>query len=115
RRFTRGESLSFVHWAADLPALHSFPTRRSSDLQRRIEANGIRHFERAHRHAALAADVFDNRRRDTFHQHFDAFSGIGAEAARSRSEEHTSELQSRENLVCRLLLEKNKKRPDTPA
>src|SRR5690606_41944400 len=27
----------------------------------------------------------------------------------SRSEEHTSELQSRENLVCRLLLEKKKK------
>src|SRR5690606_41223513 len=27
---------------------------------------------------------------------------------RLRSEEHTSELQSRENLVCRLLLEKNK-------
>src|SRR5690606_40317671 len=26
----------------------------------------------------------------------------------ARSEEHTSELQSRENLVCRLLLEKNK-------
>src|SRR5690606_40604154 len=26
--------------------------------------------------------------------------------ARTRSEEHTSELQSRENLVCRLLLEK---------
>src|SRR5579883_2568259 len=26
---------------------------------------------------------------------------------RKRSEEHTSELQSRENLVCRLLLEKN--------
>src|SRR5690606_41392101 len=26
--------------------------------------------------------------------------------ARARSEEHTSELQSRENLVCRLLLEK---------
>src|SRR5690606_41449923 len=30
-------------------------------------------------------------------------------AARIRSEEHTSELQSRENLVCRLLLEKKKK------
>src|SRR5436309_4376182 len=29
---------------------------------------------------------------------------------RSRSEEHTSELQSRENLVCRLLLEKKKKK-----
>src|SRR5690606_41656744 len=28
----------------------------------------------------------------------------------SRSEEHTSELQSRENLVCRLLLEKKKNR-----
>src|SRR5436309_6213821 len=29
---------------------------------------------------------------------------------RSRSEEHTSELQSRENLVCRLLLEKKKEK-----
>src|SRR2546430_4014551 len=28
-----------------------------------------------------------------------------------RSEEHTSELQSQSNLVCRLLLEKNKIRP----
>src|SRR5690606_41498714 len=28
----------------------------------------------------------------------------------ARSEEHTSELQSRENLVCRLLLEKKKER-----
>src|SRR5690606_40669216 len=33
--------------------------------------------------------------------------------AAGRSEEHTSELQSRENLVCRLLLEK-KKRTATP-
>src|SRR3712207_3732860 len=32
------------------------------------------------------------------------------EAARARSEEHTSELQSRQYLVCRLLLEKKKKR-----
>src|SRR2546427_3180707 len=32
-----------------------------------------------------------------------------------RSEEHTSELQSQSNLVCRLLLEKKKKkRPETP-
>src|SRR5207302_10701558 len=31
-----------------------------------------------------------------------------ASAAPHRSEEHTSELQSRENLVCRLLLEKKK-------
>src|SRR2546430_8217888 len=32
-----------------------------------------------------------------------------AAASRSRSEEHTSELQSQSNLVCRLLLEKKKK------
>src|SRR5207302_7610387 len=32
-----------------------------------------------------------------------------------RSEEHTSELQSRENLVCRLLLEKKKKKQQTVA
>src|SRR6266511_5434885 len=31
-----------------------------------------------------------------------------------RSEEHTSELQSRENLVCRLLLEKKKKKINRP-
>src|SRR5436309_7338470 len=31
-------------------------------------------------------------------------------AISARSEEHTSELQSRENLVCRLLLEKKKKK-----
>src|SRR5207302_10202189 len=31
----------------------------------------------------------------------------------ARSEEHTSELQSRENLVCRLLLEKKKKKNNT--
>src|SRR2546427_8299010 len=33
----------------------------------------------------------------------------GRTPARSRSEEHTSELQSQSNLVCRLLLEKKKK------
>src|SRR5690349_23006468 len=32
-----------------------------------------------------------------------------------RSEEHTSELQSRRDLVCRLLLEKKKKRKSTRA
>src|SRR5437588_9334855 len=34
---------------------------------------------------------------------------------RGRSEEHTSELQSHSDLVCRLLLEKKKQRPWTPA
>src|SRR2546422_4040424 len=33
--------------------------------------------------------------------------------AGQRSEEHTSELQSRLHLVCRLLLEKKKKKPST--
>src|SRR5256884_4876097 len=33
----------------------------------------------------------------------------GLESTQMRSEEHTSELQSRLHLVCRLLLEKNKK------
>src|SRR5690606_39811823 len=36
--------------------------------------------------------------------------GTGFSHAHDRSEEHTSELQSRENLVCRLLLEKKKTR-----
>src|SRR5207249_11564146 len=35
--------------------------------------------------------------------------------SRSRSEEHTSELQSRFDLVCRLLLEKKKKKKDRRA
>src|SRR5690606_41242924 len=35
--------------------------------------------------------------------------GQGNRRGNPRSEEHTSELQSRENLVCRLLLEKKKK------
>src|SRR5256886_10984882 len=35
-------------------------------------------------------------------------------AARRRSEEHTSELQSQSNLVCRLLLEKKKHNYDAP-
>src|SRR2546422_7997162 len=35
----------------------------------------------------------------------------GLEFSRVRSEEHTSELQSRLHLVCRLLLEKKKKKP----
>src|SRR5690606_41408676 len=40
---------------------------------------------------------------------FEAEAGAGRTCRWYRSEEHTSELQSRENLVCRLLLEKKKK------
>src|SRR3712207_8278867 len=37
--------------------------------------------------------------------------GVPTHAEAKRSEEHTSELQSRQYLVCRLLLEKKKNRP----
>src|SRR5438067_8231297 len=43
-----------------------------------------------------------------------AHQGGLAAATRPRSEEHTSELQSRFDLVCRLLLEKKKSEPDQP-
>src|SRR2546430_8086383 len=39
--------------------------------------------------------------------------GRAGHAAPPRSEEHTSELQSQSNLVCRLLLEKKKKKTPT--
>src|SRR5690606_41566341 len=51
----------------------------------------------AHRAADITADILAHR----------AAAGDGRPL---RSEEHTSELQSRENLVCRLLLEKKKTR-----
>src|SRR3989442_4007608 len=38
-------------------------------------------------------------------------SGFASHSSAWRSEEHTSELQSRPHLVCRLLLEKKKKEP----
>src|SRR5690606_41495243 len=95
--------------------LHSFPTRRSSDLHDPLEQ-----VER------LAEVVADDRFDDVgvADQGEGALGGGGREtlaggdsaalhvghrlAAGKRSEEHTSELQSRENLVCRLLLEKKK-------
>src|SRR2546430_13250219 len=39
---------------------------------------------------------------------------LGRSAQHGRSEEHTSELQSQSNLVCRLLLEKKKRATPTP-
>src|SRR5258708_24318929 len=40
-----------------------------------------------------------------------ASTGPAATSGNARSEEHTSELQSPDHLVCRLLLEKKKKKP----
>src|SRR5690349_22712973 len=42
-----------------------------------------------------------------------ALGSSGKRGAFARSEEHTSELQSRRDLVCRLLLEKKKKKKKT--
>src|SRR5262245_64181229 len=45
-----------------------------------------------------------------WHRSPDARGAAGAELRIARSEEHTSELQSLRHLVCRLLLEKKKKK-----
>src|SRR2546427_9425597 len=57
------------------------------------------------RAAQLGADDWRSRSPD--------FTGLGLRR-NVRSEEHTSELQSQSNLVCRLLLEKKKKNHNTP-
>src|SRR3712207_7266480 len=44
----------------------------------------------------------------------DAHVSVLSDDVPERSEEHTSELQSRQYLVCRLLLEKKKKRKNSP-
>src|SRR2546430_12921652 len=59
--------------------------------------------EGAHRRRARE---HDHRARGGRHENPDA---DPRDPAPSRSEEHTSELQSQSNLVCRLLLEKKKK------
>src|SRR5262249_58896068 len=88
-------------------ALHSFPTRRSSDLGWRIAAELGRRVRAPARRIQVAAaeDELDG----------DApllglVQRVVTEALELvlRSEEHTSELQSLTNLVCRLLLEKKK-------
>src|SRR2546425_3495393 len=45
-----------------------------------------------------------------FNEHSECLFGITGKKLRQRSEEHTSELQSLAYLVCRLLLEKKKKK-----
>src|SRR5256886_10741909 len=56
------------------------------------------------------ADGGDRPRHDGRHQRTPGAEGRSRRAPddRGRSEEHTSELQSQSNLVCRLLLEKKK-------
>src|SRR5690606_40148013 len=100
----------FFSWSRAPRDLPSFPTRRSSDLVRpRVE----RRFQPRSRGREIEDDlmvseevgVVFGRRRCAGDER-----PRGRGPAFARSEEHTSELQSRENLVCRLLLEKKKKK-----
>src|SRR5204862_7333566 len=71
-----------------------FPTRRSSDLVQRAHVRVVQRGDGA----CLTLEPIAEPR-------------VEREArAISRSEEHTSELQSRRDLVCRLLLEKKKRK-----
>src|SRR5438477_10224085 len=76
-------------------SLPSFPTRRSSDL-------GAMPSPLAARAPAPREAAFQPARFSV------VVEGSGPDVILIRSEEHTSELQSHVNLVCRLLLEKKK-------
>src|SRR3712207_7806713 len=80
-----------------------FPTRRSSDLMGGAQPLAITMNEGV----ALCIECDESRiERRLQHGYLDTRAGSLEHA---RSEEHTSELQSRQYLVCRLLLEKKKK------
>src|SRR5690606_41578348 len=94
--------------------LPSFPTRRSSDLpggagSEPLETTGNPGHRRAaaqtYRHAVGAGRAPAGRPGFLPPAEENPLTLFGVD---DRSEEHTSELQSRENLVCRLLLEKKK-------
>src|SRR5439155_3467234 len=105
----------FLSCFADPPHLHSFPTRRSSDLgvEWRDDSAACRgtigsadHTVRAcRRYSRRDAGGGHDRTQEDHHSRY----GWHQQRRRERSEEHTSELQSRGHLVCRLLLEKKKK------
>src|SRR5205085_12577948 len=88
------------------PAVHSFPTRRSSDLERlgchRQEA--LRAPNSRSSAASAGTDRAQSGDRALRPDH--PLRARWRDVGEQRSEEHTSELQSQSNLVCRLLLEK---------
>src|SRR5699024_12693660 len=92
--------------------LHSFPTRRSSDLIDRVAKDttfGGRNVLNGDSANTFAFQVGADAGQ-TISIKLSSFSfGVDGLAKQTRSEEHTSELQSRFDLVCRLLLEKKKK------
>src|SRR5439155_26333838 len=100
-------SLSFsFHDPPPTDIYTSFPTRRSSDL---IVQFGRSFPYNTHRAARALGCMFTLARQNSRIKRLYIYQFNGA-----RSEEHTSELQSRGHLVCRLLLEK-KKKPHTEA
>src|SRR2546430_5033633 len=80
--------------------------------------SAARRKESQDRHLHLWADGLQPRPHRKFSRlHFRRFASAPSRGARiqnSRSEEHTSELQSQSNLVCRLLLEKKKNSTHPP-
>src|SRR5438105_8049119 len=90
--------------------LLSFPTRRSSDLPRRhrgcARRRGGEPLEGAVFLAARQEQPVGRGRSAA--RVLEPVQELGRLIAHVRSEEHTSELQSRVDLVCRLLLEKKK-------
>src|SRR5690606_41158759 len=100
-------SLFFSAQPRAIRSLHSFPTRRSSDLRTPVDAilwaTGFRHELRHLRPLGLTGPLGGIAMDGTA---VAADPRIHLVGHGPRSEEHTSELQSRENLVCRLLLEK---------
>src|SRR5690606_40374623 len=94
---------SLFHCYGDHRDLPSFPTRRSSDLP--AQPSGAVRRMKAPREGQIMSERFERHRQPW---RSDEVAKLKVLASK-RSEEHTSELQSRENLVCRLLLEKKKK------
>src|SRR5207248_10501063 len=93
-------------------ALHSFPTRRSSDLGGDY---GKAHIEASVKPFMAATGIKVNPVTDDFGlaklELMASTNSVTADVG--RSEEHTSELQSPYDLVCRLLLEKKKQKTKT--
>src|SRR5688500_19908402 len=91
-------------------ASHSFPTRRSSDLEAQL-VEGVKLVEQSLRSALRKEGLAEIETDGAFDPHVhEALLSQPSDGAQPRSEEHTSELQSPCNLVCRLLLEKKDKR-----
>src|SRR5207237_2450328 len=84
--------------------LHSFPTRRSSDLETSLARASKKPMAAPSFPAALARHGLPPLTRAALQE---LQVNVGR-LCNQRSEEHTSELQSHLNIVCRLLLEKKK-------